>query len=352
MGRDRSFCGANAMVSTPVAQLGKPKLAGNLNKGIWSRLKLGAYTNSTTSVAHTGTLTVDTGNDTVDPDTVNGGYDYPQYSVIKIKGGTGSSSSNQDFDLPNNMIRFSWPVRDIFGREVTKFDAPYIHMFWFDLPMAEGAASGMQDPWQADTNTLSGTARPDSDPDIQIIVALSELHAGEYASLANTADVSADAWPMLGAGMLAKTADGWRARMADCRGARTDDIYDTAGVDATMRTMYGSIMVAPDEAMAVQALWLQSTATDNQVPVWSRVGQWRLPNNDYFRDISSTNNIYWTLNIGRTVVNPATDEQAVVFNLYVASIPLFPVGGTTGDALWEKISPIDYVSGAGGADGS
>ena len=352
MGRDRSFCGTNALVSTPVAQSGVGKLANNA--GLWTRLKMGTYTNATTSVNNSGeVIQVDGANDSVDPDTVSGGADYPQYSVIKIKGSVDSISGATDCDLPNNMIRFSWPVKDIFGREVQKFDAPYIHLFWLDLPMTEGAASGMQDPWQGAGNTLSGTARPDDDPDLQICVALSELHAGEYVAMDSTSDTSENAWPMLGAGFFQATTGGYRPRMYDCRGPSTTTVYDSAGAVATLRTVFGSIMSGPDEAMCATAQWLKSTATDNQAPQWSNVGFKYLPNDDDFRDVSSTNNIYWTLNIGRTVRAPNTDEQAVVFNLRVASIPLVSgPGGVNDDLLWELISKTEYVAGAGGADGS
>ena len=118
-----------------------------------------------------------------------------------------------------------------------------------------------------------------------------------------------------------------------------------------MRTVFGSIMVAPDEAMCTNAIFLKSAATDDQAPTFSNLGFKYLPNDDDFRDLSSTNNIYWTLNIGRTVSSPATDEQAIVFNLRVASIPLFSgPGGVNDDLLWKLISPIEYTAGAGGAD--
>ena len=352
MGRDRSFCGTNALISNAIARHGSGKLVGD--KGVWTRLKLGNYTNATTSVTQGGdTLSVNTGIDSTDPDTVNGGADYAQYSVIKITGDTGAAGSGADScHLPNNMIRFSWPVRDIFGRPVTKMDSPYIHMFWLDLPMAEDPASGMQDPWQSAGNTLSSNGRPDGNPDVQVVVALSELHAGEYGTLDSRSDADSDAWPFLGAGMLQDVTGGMKARVYDCQGNESG-VYPTSSAVLGMRTMYGTIMNAPDRNLVLSACWLKHTAADNQIPVFSHTGyKYQHLTDDDLGDLSSTNDVYWTLNIGRTKATPTTAAQTIAFNLYVASIPMFTHGGSSDDLLWEKISPIDYVAGAGGADGS
>lgn len=355
MARDRSFCGASALVSTPVTQKGMPNFAGTLNKGIWSRLQLGGATASHTSVDKGGgnVLEIDTSIDSTDPDTTNGIADYPQYSVLKFKGDTGAAASgvNSCF-LPNNMLRVSWPVTDIFGRKVTKMDTPYVHLFWLDLPLAQLAVSGMQDPWQADGNDLTA-GFPHGDPDFQIGVCLSELPADEYVSLTATSDSTTNAWPFIGACLFANANNaGFSLKMLDCRGKNQGTYnYDDNSANARARTMYGNIITAPDALPSCHVVVLETVATDDPTLQYFTSGTKMLKDHD-FQLLDTTNDIYWTLNIGRTLAAPAVDAVTVAFNLYVASIPMFPAGGNLNDSLWDLISPIDYVAGAGGADGA
>jgi hypothetical protein len=343
MSRRSRKVGVNDRVSLP---LGASPVGSN---GLWRRLLLAGSTASTTSTDDGGgnTFQVNTSDDSDDPDTSSGVADYPQYSVVKVTGDPGS-----DRGKPKKHIRYSWPVMDIFGRKVTKMDAPYIHLFLFDLPMSEAAASGMQDPWKGAGSSIgtSGDGRPIGDNRLTIGFGISERPANDDY----TSGVSSDRFPMIGA-VVYEQASLWRLYALQSTGIDTGDgnIKPSATGNERIRSFTGSIQTGPDHLLSIQSVAFKSTDVDDQTLIYGKslveqtdvAGSADQPTSD----VSSDDDICWTLWIGRNTSGRTADDT-VAFNVRVMSIPMNVMKGP--DGSWDDLFPMEYVSGAGGADGS
>jgi len=341
MGRRDRKTGPNSVVSTAVAN--PSGLSGT--HGLWKRLYLGGASASTTGTTDgSNNFGINTGIDSTDPDTSSGGADYPQYSVIKVVG----DPVTERTDL-KMAIRFSWPVTDIFGRPVTKMSSPYCHLFLVDLPLSQSATGGMQDPWKADGNPIGTDGSPIAVNDLNISFGLSERPANDDY----TTGVTSDLFPATGVGVYESAGD-WR--MYPCQSDTTQATAHAnikpsasgAGSNVRIRGWHGCINTSNDRLAGGHAVGHKTTADDDQTLVYGKSLAWNLHQTNAQGDISSDNDIYWTLWINRTGANTAA--HTVAFNIKVMSIPL-SVNGKT-ECSFDDLFPVEYVAGAGGADGA